>query len=398
MSQARLWWQVHQWVGLKLTLLLGFVLLTGTLAVVSNEIDWLLRPALRVEAASVGGAGVDWAAIAATVARREPDSRVISLQAPIDPWFAAVAVVSRPTGDGGHRLGFVYLHPVTGEFRGTGHWVSAQRVLRNLHRHLMLPTKYGVPLVSSLALLLLAAFVTSFVIYKRWWRGFFRSVRFERPRRAWGDFHRLAGVWSLAFMLLMIVTGLWYLVESLGGQAPRAGPAPRPGVELTAAQGAAALPASLAAARAAFPALRIDRIVYPTADDASFRFEGQHRAVLVRSRANAVWTDPRDGRPRAVLEARELGVHQRISEMADPLHFGHFGGWWTKALWFVFGALLTALSISGAAIYAIRIAGARREPAGASLKRIWLGMGWLRWACAALILTGFGLLPALFMQ
>jgi uncharacterized iron-regulated membrane protein len=398
MSRARLWWQVHQWVGLKLTLLASFVLLTGTLAVIAHEIDWLLRPAMRVDVASVAGAGPDWAAIAATVAKREPAARVISLHAPIDPWFAAVAVVSRPIGNDQHRLGFVYLHPSTGEFLGTGHWVSVQRVLRNLHRHLMLPTRYGVPLVSSLALLLLATMITSFVIYKRWWQGFFKPVRFDRPRRAWGDFHRLAGVWSLWFVLLMVVTGLWYLVESLGGRAPLIGPAAQRGQELTAQQIATALPASLAAARQAFPGLRIEGIVFPGTGDASFRFEGQYRAILVRPRANGVWTDARDATVRKVVDARDLGVHQLISEMADPLHFGNFGGLWSKAIWFLFGALLTALSISGAAIYAIRLAGARAEGTGASVRRIWFGMGWLRWPCALLVVTSFVLLPALFFE
>ncbi|HEV7233138.1 MAG TPA: PepSY domain-containing protein, partial [Sphingorhabdus sp.] len=47
-KRGRLWWHVHQWVGFKLSLLLGFICLTGTLAAFSSEIDWLLTPSLRV--------------------------------------------------------------------------------------------------------------------------------------------------------------------------------------------------------------------------------------------------------------------------------------------------------------------------------------------------------------
>lgn len=404
MSSTRLWWQVHQWAGLKLTLLLSFVLLTGTLAVFAHEIDWLLRPALRVDPATVDGPGVDWAAVARTVAQREPRSRIVTLSAPLDPWFGAVAVVDRPIPGGETRTRFIYLHPTTGAYLGDGHWVSVQRVLRNLHRHLMLPTQYGVPLVSSLAIVMLATFVTSLVIYKRWWQGFFRPVRFERPRRAWGDAHRLAGVWSLPFLLLMILTGLWYLVESLGGAAPRIGPSPRHGDTIATVEAAAVLPRSLAAAREAFPGLRIERIVFPTAAAAEFRIEGQYRAILVRERANVVVTDVRTGAVRAVVDGRDLSLHQRLSEMADPLHFGYVGGLWTKALWFLFGLLLTALAASGAVIYALRIATARPPLTGRAtiprsvLLRIWRGMGMLRWPCAALILIGFGSLPLLWLQ
>lgn len=404
MSATRLWWQVHQWAGLKLTLLLSFVLLTGTLAVFAHEIDWLLRPAMRVDPATATQRDVDWAAVARSVAQREPQSRIITLSAPIDPWFAAVAVVDRPVAVDETRTRFVYLHPATGAYLGDGHWVSVQRVLRNLHRHLMLPTKYGVPLVSSLAIVMLATFVTSFMIYKRWWQGFFKPMRFERPRRAWGDAHRLAGVWSLPFLLLMILTGLWYLVESLGGSAPRIGPPLQRGAAVSTVEAVALLPRSLAAAREAFPGLSIERIVFPTAASAEFRIEGQYRAVLVRERANAVSTDPVSATVRSVIDGRDLSIHQRISEMADPLHFGNFGGLWTKAIWFLFGLLLTALSISGAVIYALRIAAARGPAANrvatppSSLSRIWLGMGVLRWPCAALVILGLALLPALWQQ
>ncbi len=404
MNATRLLWQVHQWAGLKLTLLLSFVLLTGTLAVLAHEIDWLLRPAMRVDPATVTSREINWPAIARTVAQHEPQARILTLSAPRDPWFAAVAVVSRTIAPGEERTRFVYLHPSTGALLGTGHWVSVQRVLRNLHRHLMLPTRYGVPLVSSLALVLLATFVSSFVIYKRWWQGFFKPLRLGRPRRAWGDAHRLGGVWSLPFLLLIILTGLWYLVESLGGAAPRIGPPPGGGSDLSTAQAVDLLPRNLATARAAFPGLRIERIVFPSTGMAEFRFEGQYRAVLVRARANLVTTDAVSGAVRSIVDGRELSVHQRISEMADPLHFGYFGGLWTKVLWFVLGLLLTGLAISGAVIYALRIASARTSRSTISgsqaspLGRIWHGMGPFRWPCAALIGVGIALLPALWQQ
>ncbi|QYU71247.1 PepSY domain-containing protein [Leptolyngbya sp. 15MV] len=52
---ARTWWVVHQWVGLKLSLFLSFIMFTGTLAVVSHEIDWLLQPSLRVAPSTAQG-------------------------------------------------------------------------------------------------------------------------------------------------------------------------------------------------------------------------------------------------------------------------------------------------------------------------------------------------------
>lgn len=390
---ARLWWIVHQWAGLKLSLFMSFILLTGTLAVFSHEMDWALRPALRVDPASVSGP-VNWATMAQGIAAAHPGAIIVSLEAPVDRWFAASAIMEDADG----RMFFAYAHPTTGAYQGEGPWVGAQRILRNMHRHLNLPTAIGVPIVSALALPLLVSLVTAFVVYKKWWRGFLKPIRWADARTAWGDVHRWAGVWGLWFTALMIATGLWYLVESLGGAAAPFPRAKAPAVEITAAETAQLIGPSLAGAQAAYPDLRIERIVFPTAANGAFQFHGQDQAILVRARANGVWTDASTGQVLQVWSASDATVHQRLSEMADPLHFGYFGGLWTKAIWFVFGAMLTALSVSGVAIYATRLAKAERRPPRWRRELIasWRGMGVWRWGSLAALLTAFALLPTLF--
>lgn len=392
-KSARLWWSVHQWAGLKLSILLSFVLLTGTLAVVSAEIDWLMRPAMRVAPASVSGP-VNWPAIARNAAAHSPDAGIQSIAAPTASAFAATVTIEKPDGE----LRFLYAHPTTGVIQGEGHWVGAARVLRNMHRHLNMPVWIGVPIVSALAFLLAVSLATSLVVYKKWWRGFGRSIRTRDARTGWGDFHRLAGVWSLWFIVVIIVTGIWYLAESTVAPAPAAPKAESRASGLTSADLANRLEASLAAATVADPRLRIEHIGFPNEDEGAFTFQGQKDALLVRARANSVWTDVADGRVLLVTDARDLSVHQRISEAADPLHFGTFAGYWTKIPWFLFGALLTALSVSGTALYSLRLLKSERTPstAGPVLLRAWNGMHWWRWPTLGLVLAGFALLPTLF--
>ncbi|WP_305281211.1 PepSY domain-containing protein [Phenylobacterium sp.] len=386
---------MHQWAGLKVSILLSFILLTGTLATLSHEIDWLLRPAMRVDPATVG-AEVNWAAVARTAAAQAGAGRVVSLEGPIDPWFAAAAILEAP--DGG--LSFAYVHPATGEFQGTGHWVSAQRILRNMHRHLMMPIPIGVPIVTSLSLLLAVSLVTSFVVYKKWWRGFLRPIRLTDLRTAMGDFHRLAGLWSLWFVALMILTGLWYLAEETAFPAPRLPVAKvKPAVESVEIL-ASRLPATLQEAQAANPDLRIERILFPTEKSGAFVLHGQDEAILVRSRANALWTEAETGEVLLVNDGRDLNLHQRLSEAADPLHFGTWGGLATKVIWFVFGLALTSLSVSGVAIYALRLIRTERKPRrwGPALAISWRGMGVWRWPAVLLIVIGFLLIPTVFLQ
>lgn len=384
----RLWWVVHQWVGLKLSLFLAFILFTGTLAVLSAEIDWLLHPTLRVAPSSVEGPP-RWDLIAQNSARYPGIATINYIARPTAGAFAVRVAFQRAD----ESRGYLHVHPTTGRVQGEQGFVDSQRVLRNLHRHLNLPVKYGVPIVGSLSILLLVSVGTSFVVYRKWWRGFFKPIRWRDARTAWGDFHRLAGVWCLWFVALIALTGLWYLVEQLGGDAPSL---PEPAHEIAAlpeasatVDAAARLAASLAAARRADPALTIEVVQFPDKQLGAFVFQGQRSAWLVRPRANALWVDAATARVVMASDGGDLGVHQRISEMADPLHFGNFAGYWTRLPWFLFGLLMTGLALSGAAIYSHRIAhGARTNAERPIWNGMWRGTGRWRWLSAGLVGTG----------
>src|SRR5690606_743278 len=139
----------------------------------------------------------------------------------------------------------------------------------------------------------------------------------------------------------------WYMVETLGGNAkvPRLA-----GIESAAAPTGAALDSIVARAKAVRPSLQIREIRFT--EDNGIVLLGQDQAWLVRDRANGVAIDPGSGAITGALDGRNLTVHQRVSEMADPLHFGTFGGLTTKLIWFLFGAILTALSVTGTIICA----------------------------------------------
>jgi uncharacterized iron-regulated membrane protein len=378
-KRRSLWWIVHSWAGLKLSVFLTFILATGTLAVFAHEIDWLVTPAMRVAPRDAPTAS--WGTIAEAAKQAAPDRKLTTLFAPIDPWFAIEAWVASEKGAPRR----VYVDPWTGKVTGQHSWANVHRFLRQVHRHLMLPTKIGIPIVSALALLLMASLITGIVTYKKWWRGFFRRPRGGDGRRLTGDLHRLAGLWSLWFVALISLTGIWYLVETLGGNAP---------VERVPTIGARTMPTGPALdrlveiARRAKPGLAIREIRF--LDKEGVVFLGQDSAWLVRDRGNGVAIDPADGRVTQTLDGGSLTVHQRISEMADPLHFGTFGGLGTKILWFVFGALMTALAVTGSIIYAMRLV---RTETGGGLRIMWRGMGIWGWIGAAAIVVALAMTP-----
>lgn len=340
---------------------MAFVCLTGTLAVFSQEIDWLLHAPMRV---TDGGQQAGWGAVIHAAQTAHPDWELEGITAGHTRLFAARAQMRLPDG----KRRFVCVNPYTAQVTGDTRWFNTQRLLRNTHRHLMLPVAWGVPLVAALSIPLLLSLLSSLYIYKKWWRGFFKRPDPSRPRRLWGDVHRLAGVWSLWFLLLIGLTGAWYLIESLGGDAPAA-----PTTQL-ATHSARVTPVNPAAVDAAvarvhlqWPGLDI-LAALPAVDGGSILFMGEADAWLVRERANNITVDLDTGQVLGMHDGRSLGVHQRIAEMADPLHFGSFGGWPIRLLWFLGGTLLTGLCITGVYLYGLRTAdslrsAARRRPA-----------------------------------
>jgi len=373
-SGSRLWFLVHSWIGLKLSLFMSFILITGTLAVFGNEIDWLLNAEMRAPA-RVAEADVAWGAAYDSLREVYPEGGLISLDRYHNPAFALSATLVTEWRENA----YLWFSPVDGTFQGARDFYGVQRFLRNLHRHLMLPVAIGVPIVAFLAFPLLISLVAGFVVYKKFWRGFLRWPRFDRKPRIWlGDIHRLSGLWLSWFVALIALTSVFYFVEELG---LRGSPFPRPERALLERDSAvpadftgADLDRAVALARQELPQLRIRRILFPGNSNGAIAIQGENTAILVRPRANAVYIDPASVAVVGSYTGEELNFYTRISEAADPLHFGDFGGFFTQLLWFLFGAVLSGLGITGVLIYLQRIRGAvridnRKETPGSTPSR-----------------------------
>ena len=74
------------------------------------------------------------------------------------------------------------------------------------------------------------------------------------------------------------------------------------------------------------------------------------------------------------------------------LHFGTLGGLPTKILWFLFGAILTALSVTGVLIYSQRLAKESGTP-DRKAALAWRGTGRWGYVGVALILLSLALTP-----
>lgn len=397
--KRRSWFHVHSWLGVMSGLLLFVICWSGTVAVLAHEIDWLLEPSMRPGHARPV---TDWTRLQVAVESAHPDALRYALHAPLQAGFAAHAVVDTPA----QSMLRVYLDPASGQVLGRTSYFNVQRFFRSLHMSLFdfgTARMWGYWFVGAFSLLLLASLVAPLVFYRRWWRGFFTLKRDHGARAFWSDLHKLAGVWSLGFGLLIALTGAWYLVEffdpDLGYPTPPT---------LASSTGTDLPVGTLAAAATAqWPALRIGSI---TPRRGSYwgdvvHVDGQAEGWLVRGRANYLLLDAASGAVLHRQSAADLPLTARWVDTADPLHFGTFAGLWSKALWFGFGLLLSSLCLTGAYLHVQRLrhagsrVGWRGTSAAAAVTAAVLAVaawgGWRELAGYAAVQPGAATAPAI---
>lgn len=369
---------LHNIFGLKLSLFLAFVCLTGTVATLAHEIEWLYKPEVRATAYEPGEE--DWAAMWRAAQLAYPGATLTGIGSydRSDATYFAKKVSATDTRGEDFAI---YVDPGTEEVTGHEYGHSLQDIVRGLHYYLFIPGDVGFYLVTSLGFALLGSLVTGLLVYKKFWRGFFRVPRMDRNLRTLaGDLHRLGGLWATWFVAVIALTSIFYFAERIGlgweSEAPQlAGPQ-------IATASAEQIERWSTLAREAKPGLAISAIYLPFSETYPVIVQGHWRANLVRERADAVFIDPASDTIVGEQTAHEMGPGERIVHTADPLHFGTFGGLWTRILWAVFGLLLTGLAVTGAIIYAKRTRLAVRDGVNLTFLNY---LGSWKWPSVALV-------------
>lgn len=349
----RQWFALHSWLGLKFALLLSVILISGTVATLGHEIHWLVNPHLRVTPQE---SRVSWQEMVASVERAYPDRTLAKIGPQPGGRFAVQAMMYTPD----RAIRYVYVDPYTGEVTGDTRGYNAHLFLRHLHRFLFLgPT--GIYIVGFFSFFLIASLVSGLLVYRKFWRGFFRLPPLRPARAFWGGMHKVAGLWSLWFVLLMGVTGGWYFAEQLLTDTGNRVSLPRPlltDAMLDELKGSPTtrigVEEAVHAAQRELPGLRVETISFPANAHDPIRVSGHTDALLVHDRASAVYVHPFDGSVLDSHRAEELSLGMRLIESANPLHFGDFGGLASKLVWLAFGILLSGLAISGALVWVKR--------------------------------------------
>lgn len=361
---TRLWLIVHSWLALPLWVLIFFVCLTGTIATVSQEIVWLAKPEVRANRPTSDAVPLGYDAILAAVEEAEPGVAVSFISRPVKSIFALDVFVSYPDG----RTRSLFVNPYTGAIQGVGGVFDFRYFMRALHGWLLVPfvgaTSWGWYLVSALSIPMLGSLVTGLVVYKKFWRGYLNPrLRLRNGARIfWGDFHRLAGIWSVPFIAIMAVTAGWFLIQQILADnnitVSTAGVPPIVAREDVPAEGGAKAPwISLDRAgelvREKFPDLSPDFVSLPSNAFSHIVVGGRGAYPLIFETANV---NPYNGKVEWARRVSDRSALELVTESMRPLHTGDFAGLWLKLVYFLFGLLLTMMVFSGMMIWLKRTA------------------------------------------
>ncbi|CAM4105993.1 Peptidase [Pseudomonas reidholzensis] len=372
-SKSKLWFLVHSWLALPIWFFVLIVCFTGMLAVVSQEIVWLADSDVRANKPDDAAERLSFQQILEAMNKAEPDIAVRRLSQPDGSHFAVTAAVTYPDG----TSPTLYVNPYTGVIQGKMPDFNFEGFTRALHGWWLVPFtsgySWGWYLVSLLGLPMLASLVTGLVVYKKFWRGFFKPVRSGHGSRIfWGDVHRLAGVWSIWFIAVIAITGTWFLIQAILADnhitistepvvpvisredvphTADGSPAPRIGLDEAAR-----------IATTAIPGLEVTFITLPSTAYSHVSMGGRGWYPLMFQSAS-INPYTRNVDSKSVLEDRS--TLEFVTESMRPLHTGDFGGLAIKLIWFFFGLVLTLMVLSGLLIWTKRTA----QATAAALKR-----------------------------
>ena len=360
-TQKRFFWRLHHWVGLYTGILIGALSLTGAAAVFIPEIDAAIQRHYYDAASTASPTGIPhFGQSIDSLVSRYPDYRSLAITLPHQSGQAVQVDLITAREDGTARYDF-FIDGGTDRLLGErNHQNSLANYLRQMHVRLY-EGNWGRQLVGIGGLALAVVSITGLIIYGNFMkRQAWPAVRSQTNIRIiMADWHKLIGISSLAFNLVIALTGAWlglqpWLMRWLDISTPNRYAATT--IMEPAADRALAVdwPAMLVAARKEFPDLHPRRIV-PSADgSATVTIRGNITGAIYERDINYIVLSKTNQQPLFTYDVRQQPFGHKFYFIQEALHFGDFGGLWLKVLYAVLGLTSGFLSISGFVIYLFR--------------------------------------------
>lgn len=348
-KQVKRTFSIHHLVGLPAGIFLLIASITGSFLVFHNEIDHLQFEKLSVLEKPAAELKLD--SSLKEIMEMHPGADIRVPDYPDEPGQSLKYEIRE-----GKTRKWIFVHPETGELLGTINRADQRlvHIVLDLHYNLLAGTVGKIiVLFGGLALIVLS--VTGFMLYRKSLfkvLSFRQRISFKSSRSFFSGLHRIVGVWSLVFNMLISITGTWIaytIVESaLSSRDASTAPPVLPGAILA--------DAALKEIRTAYPAFDINYLLFPKTAGGKLTVLGSHKTnpVFYGRTSDRIEVNLSTGKIEKLSFLKDAPWHQRVIKMFKPLHFGDFAGPGVKILYSFFGILPGILAISGFVIWRTR--------------------------------------------
>lgn len=187
--------------------------------------------------------------------------------------------------------------------------------------------------------------ITGIILYRK---VIFKTLLFQtkisskNKRNYYSSLHRYVGVWALFLNLIIVFTGIFLAYKVVtSGLKKAVEPAP-PTVETS-------VEAALKTIKKQYPDFTPTYLRLPTSEEGSVTVNGVFKgdAFYLSEYYNKVLIDYKSGDIKAVTKISEASFIDKFNSSILPLHFGQYGGLFSKILYCIIGLSGPFLSITG---------------------------------------------------
>jgi uncharacterized iron-regulated membrane protein len=344
----RAWSWTHKWSSVVSTLFLLMLCITGLPLVFTHEIEEVLLPQAW-EPANPEGRLLSLDEVLAAGLALHPGEVPAFMSFDEDRPVVNVTSVD-PNGPAG-KYSFEPIDQTSGEVAPAVAGHPVMEFLLQLHTDMFLGLP-GMLFLGAMGLLLVVAVVSGVVLYAPFMRRLpFGTVRVKKAARTrWLDYHNLLGVVTVAWLLVVGVTGvvntlatpiLAYWKDTALKELTVAYDAPAP------AGGRASLDAAVERAKEALPGMKLQFVAFPGTDystDHHYAVFFHGETPLTTHLTTPALIDARTGELAAVAQTP---WYVKALSLSQPLHFGDYGGLGLKILWALLDLATIVILASG---------------------------------------------------
>lgn len=393
-------WRIHNWVGLYAGIVIAVLSVTGVVALFKVEIDEAIngryyKIAQPDDTADFHPGVHQLIDSLRSVYGAKTFSGVLPSTDKSKNWIAGFGVRGKNPLD--IQSVQVFFNPYTAEVVGTrDYFQTFAHYIRHIHVRLFIGL-FGRMWVGLGGIALLVSTITGILIYGEFMKNqFFGAIRNKNLKLKSADYHKVIGVTTLLFNLMISITGAWLGLQALL----------QPALMVKSPERYERIEKPISSEVDVdfnvdyVKAYKIARKLFPDLDPVYIRQSRDgSRSILIggdvpqtayQGAVNSIVLDKADYSELSRYDVRTKSLGDKVYYAQEGLHYGDFGGIWVKVIYSFLGFTSGALAILGFVLYLERTKSKQKQKVNYKTTgvRVWRWSAWILGACVLLyILT-----------